>query len=125
MNQQTDYSPQEVEDIVLKLKKEGKTQSEIGVSLRDSYGIGDVSEMTGKSVREILKESNEDRQLPEDLRKLIAKADNLEEHLEEVGNSDLQSKRSLEQTKAKIRKLARYYKGQGLLDQDWKYERRK
>lgn len=124
MNQQTDYSSQEVEDIVLKLKKEGKTQSEIGVSLRDSYGIGDVSDITGKSVGQILEEAGDKEGLPEDMEQLIKKAENLEEHLEEVSSKDLQSKRSLEQTKAKIRKLARYYKNQGAIDQDWKYESR-
>ena len=36
------YKPNEVELLITKLSKEGKNSSEIGVVLRDTYGIPDV-----------------------------------------------------------------------------------
>jgi small subunit ribosomal protein S15 len=41
-----DYSTEEIEDIILKLRKEGKSASVIGVILRDQYGIPDVKSVT-------------------------------------------------------------------------------
>ena len=50
--------PKEVEMLVLKLAKEGKTSSEIGIMLRDSYGIPSVKAITNKSIAKIMKEKN-------------------------------------------------------------------
>ena len=55
----------QVEDLVVRLSKEGKTQSEIGTILRDQHGVPLVKAIVGKSVLEILKENKLEPELPE------------------------------------------------------------
>ena len=50
------YKAREVELLVLKLAKEGKTSSQIGIVLRDMYGVVDVKIITKKSITDILRE---------------------------------------------------------------------
>ena len=51
------YGSRETEQLVIKLAKAGKTASEIGIILRDSYGIPSVSAVTKKKI--MLVENNE------------------------------------------------------------------
>ena len=48
-------SPTEVLEQVTKLAKKGLTPSQIGVILRDSHGIAQVSHVTGSKILRILK----------------------------------------------------------------------
>lgn len=50
-------SPSEVIDQVSKLAKKGLTPSQIGVILRDSHGIAQVSHVTGSKILRILKKA--------------------------------------------------------------------
>ena len=43
-----DYDEKEVEDLVLKLREDGLQPAQIGLKLRDQYGIPDVKTVTGK-----------------------------------------------------------------------------
>ncbi len=117
-----DYDEEEVVDLVLKLRKDGLAPSEIGMELRDSYGIPSVREITGKKITEILEEEDEAPELPEDLDSLVEKAESIEEHLDENPN-DQEAERRLELTEAKIRRLAKYHRDNGNIDESWKYER--
>jgi len=49
------YDPKEVETLVQKLAKSGKSSSEIGIILRDTYGIPTVKPIVNKKITEILK----------------------------------------------------------------------
>lgn len=51
------YSDEEIEEMILKFNKEGKSTSEIGIVLRDQYGIPSVKDVTGERITEILKET--------------------------------------------------------------------
>ncbi|OKY78231.1 MAG: Ribosomal protein S15P [Candidatus Methanohalarchaeum thermophilum] len=115
-----DMEPEEIEDLVVELKEEGYSSSEIGMKLRDQYAIPDVREITGKKVSEILEEKDKAPTVPEDLRNLIEKAQDLREHMNKNPN-DTSSKRGLQVTESKIRNLADYYKREGKLPEDWKY----
>lgn len=115
-----DKEPSEVEELVVELKEEGNSMSEIGMKLRDQYAIPDVKEITGKKINEILEEKNSEPDIPEDLRNLVKKARDLRDHLEENPN-DNSCRRGLQITESKIRKLADYYKDQDKLEEDWKY----
>jgi small subunit ribosomal protein S15 len=112
----------EVEELVLRLAREGHPPSRIGILLRDLHGVGSVKEATGKSVSEILEERGVKGPLPEDLANLIRKALRLQRHLERNGRDRI-SLRSLEITEQRIRKLSRYYVETGKLPRDWRYER--
>ena len=114
-----DYDNEEIKDLILKLADEDMMPSVIGEKLRDRYGIPDVKAVTGKSINEILEEEDEGIDLPEDLYKLMEKALQINEHLEENGK-DMEAKRSLRLTESKIRRLVKYYRGKKL-PEDWKY----
>lgn len=115
------YQPEEVEALVIKLGKEGNTPSHIGTILRDQYAIPLVKPIVGKTVLDILKESQLAPSMPEDLTNLIRKAESLSVHYEK-NKTDLHNKRSLQVIEAKIHKLSRYYKQAGLVPANWKYE---
>lgn len=117
-----DYAEEEVEDLVVKLSQDGLQPAQIGLRLRDQYGIPSVKQVTDKKVTEILEENDEAPEIPSDLQNLLDKAHNLQDHLDENDN-DSQAERRLELTEAKIRSLASYYREEGKIPENWEYER--
>jgi small subunit ribosomal protein S15 len=115
------YQPEEVEALVVKFAKEGHSASVIGTILRDQYSIPLVRPIVGKTITTILRESNLAPSMPEDLNSLLKKADNLGAHYER-NRKDVNNKRALQMIEAKIHKLSRYYKREGVLPEDWKYK---
>ncbi len=115
------YGEKEAELLVAKLAKSGKTPSEIGLILRDTYGIPDVKKLTGKSVTKILEEKKLTAELPETLMALMKKYSAVKEHMAE-NHKDLTAKRGLRLTDSKIRRLIKHYKTSGRLASDWKYD---
>jgi small subunit ribosomal protein S15 len=115
------YQPEEVEAFVIKLAKEGHSLSGIGTILRDQYAIPLVKPITGKSISTILEDAGLTPSMPEDLANLIKKAQALAVHMEK-NKKDLHNKRSMQVIEARIHKLSRYYKRQGVLAKNWKYE---
>ncbi|OYT32386.1 30S ribosomal protein S15 [Candidatus Woesearchaeota archaeon ex4484_78] len=115
------YTAKEIELLIGKLAKEGKNASEIGLILRDSYGIPDVKLLTNKKITKILKEKNLAPELPEDLKALIKKAILVRKHLE-LNKHDKTAKRGVQLTESKIKRLVKYYKESGKLPEEWKYD---
>jgi len=115
------YKPKEIELMVLKLAKQDHKPSEIGLILRDSYGIPSVKDVLGKSILAILKEHKLAGELPEDLLSLIKKSVSVKKHLEE-NHKDKTASRGLRLTQSKINRLVKYYKKTKVLPQDWKYD---
>jgi len=113
-------SASEVEELVVKLAKEGHSTSETGILLRDQYGVPSVKQTTGKSIAQILSAQGVEPSLPEDLVNLIKKAVMLHKHLEK-NKDDQPSRRSLGIIEARIQKLAKYYVKNGKLPKDWRY----
>ncbi|RMD58638.1 30S ribosomal protein S15 [Candidatus Woesearchaeota archaeon] len=111
----------EVELLVGKLAKEGKSASEIGLILRDSYGIPSVKLLTGKKVQQILEEKKLSSELPEDLYALMRRATILRKHLKS-NHKDTGALRGLQLTESKINRLVKYYKEKSKLPEDWKYD---
>lgn len=117
-----DYDEDEVIDLVVKLRKDGKDPSQIGMVLRDQYGIPSVKQVTDMKLTEILEEEGLALDLPEDLANLVEKAESIQGHLED-NQKDEEAIRQLELTEAKIRKVASYHRDEGNIPEDWKYER--
>jgi len=115
------YQPEEVEALVIKLAREGHPPSRIGTILRDQYTIPLVKPLTGKTITQILEEAGLAPSIPEDLENLLKKAARLSAHLEKH-RKDVHNKRALQLVEAKIHRLAEYYKQEGVLPSDWKYE---
>jgi small subunit ribosomal protein S15 len=110
-----------VEELVVRLAKEGNSDSRIGIILRDQHSIPSVKEATGKTVVQILGDHGIKRELPEDLMNLIKKAVALRRHLER-NKKDYASKYGLGLAEAKINRLAKYYVRMGVLPKNWRYE---
>lgn len=110
----------EIEELILKLANERKTSANIGLILRDKYGVPDVKAITGKSIGQIMRENKVYPDLPEDMMSLLRKAVLLHEHLERH-KSDKHSKRGLQNLESKIRRLGKYYVRKGKLSKGWKY----
>ena len=118
-----EYSTEEIEELILKLTKEGNSTSKIGIILRDQYGIPDVKLITGQKITKILEKHDQGLEYPEDLMNLIRRAVNIREHLEE-NPKDLHTRRGLRIIESKIRRLVRYYTGEGVLPEGWRYDPR-
>ncbi|MDP3066788.1 MAG: 30S ribosomal protein S15 [Methanobacteriaceae archaeon] len=119
-----EYSTEEIEELILKLTKEGNSTSKIGVILRDQYGIPDVKTVTGMKITQILEKHDQGLEYPEDLMNLIRKAVNVREHLQE-NPKDLHTRRGLQVVESRIRRLVKYYVQEGVLPEGWRYEPKK
>ena len=115
------YKKDEVERLVLKLANEGNSSANIGLILRDQFGIPSVKTITGKTVSKIMRENKIYPKYPEDLFNLLKQAVNLRSHLEK-NKRDYTSKRGLELLESKIRRLGKYYVKSGVLPEDWRYD---
>lgn len=113
------YNKEEVERLIIKLAKEGKNSSEIGMILRDMYGIPLVKEFNMKIVK-VMEKHKLGREIPEDLYNLIKRAIRIREHLEKNKRDNI-TKRGLELTESKIRRLGKYYIKNKKLPENWNY----
>ena len=114
-----DYELEDVEAIIVKLAKEGKSPAEIGRIMRDQYGIPDVR-IYRTRITKVLASKDMLPEYPEDLMNLFRRAVSLRKHLEK-NKKDYHSKRGLQLIESKIRRLGKYYKKQGRLPSSWKY----
>ncbi len=114
-------SPKEVEMLIAKMAKEGKSSSMIGMILRDSYGVPDVAVLCGKNISQIVEEKNLQHKIPDDLRALLRRALLIRKHMEE-NHKDMSAKRGLQLTESKIGRLVKYYKKTGKVEWGWKYD---
>jgi len=112
------YKGKEVEKLIVKYAKAGKSASEIGMILRDNYGINSVRALTEKKITTILHEKELGKELPEDLLALIKKMVAVKAHFAK-NRQDMTSKRGVELTSSKIRRLIKYYKNSGKIPADW------
>lgn len=115
------YKPKEIELLVVKYAKEGKSPSQIGIHLRDAYGIPDIKVAVGKSVTAVLSEKHLEKEIPEDLMALIRRAVMVRKHIG-ANKKDMTAKRGLLLTESKIKKLMKYYKTTHRLPLSWKYD---
>lgn len=113
-------SAEEVESIIIDVAKKGVSPSQIGVLLRDQYGVPLTKQITNKKLVKILAEKGIAHQLPEDMLNLIKHTRAIRAHMEEHPK-DMSSKHGLQFLESKINRLAKYYKSSGKLPRDWKY----
>ena len=118
------YKPKEVEMLITKLSKEGKSPSQIGLVLRDAYGIPDVKKLVKKSITDVLKAKKLLSELPEDLLELIKKDIAILKHMD-ANKQDMTAKRGMQLTESKIKRLVKYYKRTNKIPEEWKYDPKK
>lgn len=112
---------EQIETLIIDLKKQGVSNAQIGIILRDKHAVPSVKLATGKSIGQIVEENGIVTEIPEDLRNLIIKALGMRKHLS-INKRDLHNKRQLMLTESKVRRLVRYYVKTGKLSKDWVYK---
>ena len=115
------YKGKEAELLITKLAKEGKSGAQIGILLRDVYGIPSISALCGKPISSILKEKKLLQEVPEDLTALFRKYAAVRKHIE-ANKHDETAARGLHLTESKIGRLTKYYKRTGRISEDWKFD---
>ena len=117
-------SAKDLTEQIVKMAKRGQSPSQIGVVLRDQYGVPQVKGVTGSKILRILKVAGEAPTLPEDLYHLIKKAVNVRGHLEKY-RADIDGKFRLILIESRIHRLARYYRKAKALPPTWRYNSKK
>ncbi len=115
-----EYDKKAVEELVVKLAKEKYTSAQIGLVLRDQYGIPDATIITKKSIAKIMKDNDLYPNMPEDMMSFLRKAVILREHFTR-SKKDKLSKKGLTNLESKIRRLGKYYSRTGKLPKGWVY----
>lgn len=116
-----EMKPKEVEELIVKLAKQGVSSAMIGTILRDSHGVPLTRAVTKKSVTDIMKANGVYPKYPEPLMNMLRQSVSIRSHL--VRNKkDAHSIRSLELTESNIRRMGKYYKKKKALPADWKYD---
>jgi len=110
----------EIEDLVEKFAKDGTSPAMIGMILRDQHAVPNVKLATGKTVTEILADRGVESDLPADLSQLMVRAINLNNHIK-MNPKDVANIRGLQLIEAKIRRLEKYYRRNGVLPETWRY----
>ncbi|MBE6493492.1 MAG: 30S ribosomal protein S15 [Methanosphaera stadtmanae] len=116
-----EMTTEEIEELIVKLHREGQSTSQIGITLRDQYGIPSTKTVMGEKITDILKKNGTEFTYPEDLLNLIRRAVNIREHLDE-NPKDVHSQRGLIKIESKIRRLVKYYTRNNVLPEGWRYD---
>ncbi len=111
-------STAELEQEIIDLAKKDTPSAKIGLILKNEYGIPKAKYSVGK-INKILAKNKVVR-FPEELQNLINRAVKLREHSTKNAKDQV-SKRGLQITEARIRKLATYFKRNKVIDKSWEY----
>ncbi len=95
---------EEIEEIAVKLAKEGNTPERIGLILRDQHGIP-TTRVFGKKLGQILKEKGVE--INADIVNVQKKFEKIKSHLQKH-HKDKKSKRAFEIRTARLRKVKAY-----------------
>ena len=118
--QWVDYKHSEIEDLIVTLSNQGMSPPQIGMALRDQYGVVNVKALTQKRVNTILAEKGLSQDIPTDLLNLIERSVALKKHMD-INKKDYSALRGYRITVSKIRRLAHYYVKEGKLPATWKF----
>ncbi len=114
------HSKEEIVALVESLAKLGRSEAEIGLILRDQYGVPSAKKIAGKTVSTILLEKGLAPKYPSDLMYLIKRAVRMRKHLA-ASKKDTLNRAKLAHVESKIRRLVKYYRG-NKLPADWTYD---
>ncbi|MFH1224713.1 MAG: 30S ribosomal protein S15 [Candidatus Diapherotrites archaeon] len=115
-----DYKPAELEQAIVNMANTGHTASQIGMMLRDQYGIPKLKKVAGVTVEDVLGKHNLLPEVPRDLLNLIRRSVTLQRHMK-ANKKDFTAKRGYQLTVSKIRRLVNYYHRKGKLPVAWRY----
>ncbi len=111
----------EVEELILKMAREGVPTSKIGLVLRDKHSIPAVRPILGMPLAKFMKKNKAGPEYPEDFLQLIKKAVRMNKHLKKM-KKDVHNSTKYDHIVSKILRLAKYYEGKGVLPKGCKYD---
>lgn len=114
-------SGEQVEEVIVKYAKQGKSPAVIGEILKREHNVPYVKHMLGKPLLKVLKEKGIANPIPYDLLDLMKKSVNMYGHLSR-NRQDISNKIRLQRTESKIHRLTKYYIRHGVLPRDWRYD---
>jgi Ribosomal protein S15P/S13E len=112
---------EEAEKLILQYSRQGMGPTAIGERLKRENGVPYPKSTLGRRITELLKEEKASTPIPEDLMNLMAKAINLNKHIEK-NRQDKSNTLNMERVKAKIWRLTKYYIRKGILPSNWRYD---
>ena len=112
---------EEINGIIKEYMKKGVGPALIGQYLKDKEGVPYVKHTFGKRLTHVMKDQGYAPEFPQDMMDLMRKAVNLRKHLGK-NKQDMHNKTSLIRVESKIWRLTRYYKREGVLPMEWKYD---
>ena len=113
-------SKEELVTQAVQLSKTGISAAQVGMNLRDSFGVPSARAVTGKRLGSLLKEAGVSPEIPDDLQALLKRVVHLQRHLE-THPKDLSNRRGLNLMESRIRRLARYYRQRKRIPETWRY----
>ncbi len=113
-------SAEEVTAQAVQLAKGGRSAAQVGLVLRDGFGVPLSRAVTGQRLGALLAEAGVKPELPDDLEALLKRVVHLQRHLASHPN-DLANRRGLTLMESRIRRLARYYRQHRRLPDSWRY----
>ena len=114
----------QLEEEIVKYAKQNVHQAQIGQMLKEKHGVKYVKQVFGKRLGEILTEKGVNTAFPQDFLDLIKKAVVMRTHIK-ANHKDVYSKTRLQRIESKIWRLTKYYKKEGIIPLEWKYEHEK
>jgi len=114
----------EIEEMVLKMAREGVPPAKIGLILRDQHGVANLREQLGMTLKAFLAKEKALGEYPEDILNLIKKAVRIASHMK-ASKNDVHNEVKLGHVESKIQRLVKYYSSKGMLPPGWRYERDK
>lgn len=114
-------SDKEIVALITDYAKQGTHQAQIGQLLKEKHNVPYVKQIFNKRLRPILEENGFKAEIPQDLMDLLRKAIILRRHLDKNHN-DVHNRTRLNRVEAKIWRLSNYYKENGVMPADWKYD---
>jgi small subunit ribosomal protein S15 len=116
-------TPEELVEQAVQLSKSGRSAAQVGLQLRDSFGVPSARAVTGKRLEAVLADAGVRTEIPDDLQALLKRVVHLQRHLE-THPKDLANRRGLSLMESRIRRLARYYRQRRRLPETWRYSAR-
>src|SRR5436853_4582572 len=90
--QWVNYKPEEIEDLIANLANQGMDPSQIGITLRDQYGVPNVKLLNNMRINQILEKKGLASDIPRDLLNLIRRSVSLQKHMNQ-NKKDYSAKR--------------------------------
>ena len=113
----------EIENLIEKYARQGMSPARIGEALKREHNVPYVRQYTGKRMLDILKERKLAGAIPSDLMDLMRRAVGMHKHLDK-NKQDKHNALRLRRVESKIWRLTKYYVGEGVLPEGWKYDPR-